>query len=318
MQCISPIPASQDDAGNIVYSSAKASKGLIGFTFPCRRCLACRLNIAREKAVRCLHEAKMHEGNIFLTLTYSDEHLPSDKLYYPDWQNFIQALRQKVYCNAKTKEARNALYIPYMVTGEYGELNKRPHWHALLFNYYPRDARPKYTTHAEQTVHTSATIDSLWKKGNSEFGTVTIDSAGYVARYAAKKLVHGKDHEHDFHPIHKTSSRRAIGRSWIEKYYQHVFDHGFVVLPNGSLCKVPRYYLDWLKKYKPDQWEKYVTGKQQEIIDLATKKQRSEEIQFHSLAMNYKGGKNYPNKRRQVELLILDQKFQQLQKELKL
>ena len=84
------------------------------------------------------------------------------------------------------------------------------------------------------------TFNLYFTINNFEFGSVTLESAGYVARYAAKKLAHGKDDEHDYHPIHRTSCKRAIGRSWIEKYYQHTFDHGLVVLPNGQKSKIPR------------------------------------------------------------------------------
>ena len=45
----------------------------------------------------------------------------------------------------------------------------------------------------------------------------------------------------------------------VDKYEEnkHTFDHGFVVLPNGQKSKIPRYYVDWLKKNHPEKWEKY-------------------------------------------------------------
>lgn len=319
MRCISPILASQNDAGDIVYSSTKASRGLIGFQLECRRCLPCRLNLAREKAVRALHEAKMHEDNIFLTLTYDPENLKSKRLQYPDFQKFIKSLRERTHRDKKRSiKISDQLYMPYMVTGEYGEENKRPHWHAILFNYSPKDKKYLRTTKDKQTVYTSQEISQFWPHGFLEFGSVTFESAGYVARYAAKKLVHGRDQDHDYHPIHKTSSRRAIGRSWIEQYYQHTFDHGHIVLPNGQTSKIPRYYTDWLRKYHPATWETYVTGKQLEIIEKATNAERKKEIEFLSLAMSYKGGKKYPLKPYQVEEKILQSKFKRLQEELKL
>ena len=78
MECIRPIKAGFDRAGDITYSIRKFSKELEPFQFPCRKCLACRLNIAREKAIRAVHESKIHEGNIFLTLTYNEENLPKN------------------------------------------------------------------------------------------------------------------------------------------------------------------------------------------------------------------------------------------------
>ena len=288
MQCIRPIKATQNSSGDIVYSSNKGIPGLVGFQFECRKCLPCRLNIAREKAVRAIHEAKMHEDNIFLTLTYDDDSLASQKLVYSDFQKFMKALRYK---NPNS-------YIPYMVTGEYGGPPKilsngyitkghRPHWHAILFNYRPKDAMPKYTTDLGHPVWKSDEIHDIWKNGECEFGSVTLESAGYLARYATKKLIHGKDEEHDYHPIHKTSSRRAIGRSWIEKYWKHTFENGFIVLPNGQQSKIPRYYVDWLKKHRESDWLKYVTGDNKiKITQNAEKKARKEELDYLTTLFN--------------------------------
>lgn len=319
MRCIRPLKASQNSNGDIVYSSKEAIPGLVPFEFECRKCLPCRLNIAREKAVRAYHEAQMHEGNIFLTLTYDDANLASQKLVYSDFQLFMKSLREKVTRNIKDKSLRDQLYIPYMVTGEYGELHKRPHWHACIFNYWPSDAQFKYQSDRGDRVWTSETINKLWKRGNAEFGSLTIDSAGYVARYAAKKLVHGKDQEHDYHPIHKTSARRAIGRSWIEKYWKHTFENGFVVLPNGEKSKIPRYYVDWFKKEHPEKYDKYAMGIREEIIDKAAKKARKEEIEYQSQLLTRTGRRAYDLKTRsEVKYRILERKFKRLQENLKL
>jgi alpha-galactosidase/6-phospho-beta-glucosidase family protein len=276
------------------------------------------LNIAREKAVRSFHEAKCHEDNIFLTLTYDDEHLESSKLIYEHFQKFMKSLRERVTRGIETKELRDEKYIPYMVTGEYGEVNKRPHWHAILFNYRPEDAKYKYTTDLGENVYESEIIDSIWKKGNAEFGTVTMESAGYVARYAAKKLVHGRDEDHDYHPIHKTSCKRAIGRSWIEKYWKHTFQNGFIVLPNGEKCRIPRYYVDWLKEHRFNDYVKYVNGPQQEAINYAEKEKRKEEMEFISSVINKRPCTPYPITMNEMKLRILKSKFKELQKELKL
>lgn len=329
MECISPLKASQDSEGNIVYNSRKALPGLIGFQFECRKCLPCRLNQAREKAVRCYHESKMHGDSIFLTLTYDDEHLKSPKLQYIDFQLFMKSLREYVSRGITTKEGKDAVKISFMVTGEYGEKNKRPHWHALLFNYRPTDQKFKYQTEQGENVFTSETLEKIWKKGNLEYGSLTMDSANYVARYAAKKLVHGKDQEHDFHPIHKTSSRYGIGKPWIEKYWKHTFENGFVVLPNGQMCKIPRYYQDWIKartdpshkEYKEeyvDTYYNYLTKVKEEIALKSSMKARKEELEHLSMILNRKGGSPYPKSRKQVKLTILNSKFKRLQEKLKI
>lgn len=314
MQCIKPLKASFDENGNITFSKKQADPQYVPFAFSCRKCLPCRLNIAREKAIRCYHESKMHADNIFLTLTYDDAHLESPWLIYSHFQTFMKDLRSHV----AYKNPLNGP-IPVMVTGEYGEKNKRPHWHALLFNYAPPDSEKKYLTDLDEQVYTSKTLSEIWDRGALEFGSVTLESAGYVARYAAKKLVHGPDQLHDYHPLHKTSSKNALGRSWIEKYYKHTFENGFIVLPNGQMAKIPRYYEDWFKKHRPfEEWYRYVTQIKPKIAALSEAKARKDELDYMSSIWNRALGAPYPLTRSQVKETILKSKFKQLQERLKL
>lgn len=312
MHCINPIKAGYTVTGDLTYNTKLVSKELEGIQFECRKCLPCRLNIAREKALRCIHEASTHEENIFLTLTYSDEHLLSPKLQYKDWQDFAKRLR-------KTTSNK----ITYMVTGEYGDKNKRPHWHAIIFNYRPPDAKYYLSTDRGDKIHTSSLIDELWSKNDptttpSQIGEVTIDSAGYVARYAAKKLTHGLDGTHDYNPLHKTSSKRAIGRTWIEQNYKHAFENGYCVLQNGQITKIPRYYVDWAKIHQPKYWEYYVTQVRPTIHQKTLAQARKEELEYLSNAMNYTGDAKYPLTRAKVKETILKSKFKRLQERLKL
>lgn len=317
MRCIRPLKAGYDVAGSLTFSNKLADQSVVGFEFECRKCLPCRLNIAREKAVRAYHESRMHEDSIFLTLTYDDDHLQSPRLMYPDFQAFMKRLREKVN-RGLDKDHPSFKKIPVMVTGEYGDKTKRPHWHALIFNYRPNDLVHHYTTDYGDRVWTSTELTALWGNGHCEFGNITMDSASYVARYAAKKLTHGKDQEHDYHPIHKTSSRNAIGRSWIERYFKHTFENGFVVLPNGEKSKIPRYYVDWAKVHQFDIWKKYVTEVRPTLIKAAEKQARKEEIEFLSNTVTYKGGADFPLRRSLVNERILKQKFKRLQEHLKL
>ena len=311
MRCIRPIQAGLDRSGNLTFNRKLYKAQYL--ELECRKCLPCRLNIAREKAIRAVHEAKMHESNIFLTLTYSDEHMTSDRLQYRDFQNFMKKLR-------KTTDRK----LPYIVTGEYGEKTKRPHWHAIIFNYDVKDPVYRRKTETGDKIYSSNQIDKIWGKNDplhcpSEIGDVTIDSAGYVCRYAAKKLVHGQDQDHDYHPIHKTSSKYGIGRPWIEKYHKHTFENGFVLLRNGTKCKIPRYYCDWYKKNYPEKFEIYANTIRQSAIDKAIINQRKEDIEYFTQYYDKYHGKNpLPISRPKVKETILKSKFKQLQERLKL
>ena len=315
MECIRPIKAGFVRSGDITYSIRKFSKELEPFAFPCRKCLACRLNIAREKAIRAVHESKIHNDNIFLTLTYDNDHLPKDgKLNYLDFQLFMKSLREKINRNIKNKE--NKIHVSYMVTGEYGDKTKRPHWHAIIFNYRPTDAKYKYSSDHGEDVFTSTEIRDLWNRGNIEFGSVTMDSAGYVARYAAKKLTHGQDQEHEYHPIHKTSSKHAIGKKWIEKYYKDVFSKGYIILPDGQKAGIPRYYVDWHKKHHLDDHLVFLETIKQQAVTRAKEQAQADELEFKKQCDQATGG--IALKTKQVKMTILKQKFKLLQERLKL
>lgn len=318
MQCINPLPAYFDRLGNIVHSPKQADRSISGFQLECRKCLPCRINSGRELAIRAMHEAQMHKNNIFLTLTYNDENLKSPKLQYLDFQLFMKSLLEKRCRDITDPELKRKLSIPFMVTGEYGDKNQRPHWHAILFNYAPLDPKPERTTDLDHNVFTSEELSNLWGKGRIEYGSVTLESASYVARYAAKKLIHGPDDSHDYHPVHHRSKQHAIGKSWISKYWKFTFENGYVTLPNGQKAKIPRYYSDWLKKNQPTQWEDYVTKLRHENTIKALKKSRDEEIQYLTELMNRNNGSPrliHPNK---MKLTILNQKFKRLQEKLKL
>lgn len=311
MRCTFPISAGFRADGSITFSAKEWHKEQDSFKVPCGKCLQCRLDQAREKAIRCVHEAKMHEKNSFITLTYDDEHLESPRLIYSHWQDFMKKLRHE------TLEK-----LSYLVTGEYGEKNKRPHWHAIIFGWCPSDGKPDSVSNRGDQTFTSATLDSLWQKGRSNFGEVTFESAGYCARYAAKKLVHGKDSEHDFHPISRMSSGRAIGRSWLEKYYwSDCFAHGEINLPGGrGKCSIPRYYERWLQKHHPHLWLRYVTEAKAKKIREGRDRSRTEFMdQLNSRCARSARGNYLPQLTpTEVKTKILESKFKLLQDNLKL
>ena len=78
MPCYEPLKASLvvDANGKRSLSFDKNSQGK-GLSLPCGRCIGCRLERARQWAVRIMHESKMHDTNCFLTLTYSRQSFKS-------------------------------------------------------------------------------------------------------------------------------------------------------------------------------------------------------------------------------------------------
>ena len=101
MPCVSPLDGwfSRRPGANgkpvVVFNGSEADRGS-PVTVPCGQCIGCRLEYARSWAVRCMHEASMHEENCFVTLTYDDDKLPSGgSLKKKDCQDFVKRLRSR-------------------------------------------------------------------------------------------------------------------------------------------------------------------------------------------------------------------------------
>lgn len=204
---------------------------------PCGKCIGCRLEQSRQWAVRCSHEATLHEKNSFLTLTYDNFNLdPSGSLNKTDIQLFFKRLRKYL--------EEYDIKIRYFQCGEYGELHQRPHHHVILFGYdFP--GRNLYSMSNGFPLYTSKTLSDLWPFGMHTIGDVTFESSAYVARYVLKKIEHEGSDKHDDGRLkeYTTMSRRpGIGNAWIKKYANDVYPHDYVVIRNGIKCRPPAYY----------------------------------------------------------------------------
>lgn len=218
---------------------------------PCGKCIGCKLEYSRQWAVRCTHEAQMHDNNIFITLTYDEKHLPENgSLDKTHFTNFMKRLRQYAIRNKKFKKATRKKFhkdfdkIRYFQCGEYGDQTKRPHHHACLFDI---DFHDKYIwrTHGKIRYYRSPTLEKIWTFGNSEIGDVTFESAAYTARYITKKIT-GPDADKHYKgkkPEYCTMSLKpGLGKEWYEKYGEtDVIPNDFIIIRNRQ-SKVPKYY----------------------------------------------------------------------------
>lgn len=219
----------------------------------CGQCIGCRLERSRQWAVRCLHENQMHESSSFITLTYDDEHLPVDhSLSYRDFQLFMKRLR-KHFGQQFLERGRSTNSVRFFMCGEYGELTKRPHFHACLFGLDFDDKEFYKSLPSGSRLYTSAILEKLWPFGFSSIGDVTFESAAYVARYVVKKITGPRAHEHysfttvDGEVVQRVpefthmSLKPGIGATWFAKYGGEVFPRDEVVV-RGIRMKPPKYY----------------------------------------------------------------------------
>lgn len=237
MPCYYPLHAfkgkSKDSSKTlIVFSRPDSWKGE-RIDLPCGQCSGCKLERARQWALRCMHESSLYEENSFLTLTYNDDNLPEGgSLVLSHFQNFMKRLRKSV---KKT--------VRFLHCGEYGELNARPHYHCLLFNHGFPD-RKLYTERNGIRLYVSDALSKLWPFGFSTIGDVTFESASYVARYSLKKVTgySAEAHYGSRKPEYITMSRRpGIGKGWYEKFKTDVYPRDRVIV-RGFPSRPPRFY----------------------------------------------------------------------------
>lgn len=246
---------------------------------PCGQCIGCRLEHSRQWAIRCVHEASMYKQNAFITLTYNKEKLPEGgTLVKKHFQDFMKRLRKKY-------EPRK---IRFYQCGEYGNvyddggniipgLLGRPHYHACLFNIDFEDKK-LWKFRDGIPLYRSATLESLWKLGYSTTGSVTFESAAYVARYVAKKITgerketikeNGLKHYEKvdeetglitpvLEEYTNMSRKPGLGRGFYEQYKNtDIIPHDTITL-RGKVLKVPKYYTTILEQ---EDEHKYLTLK---------------------------------------------------------
>lgn len=193
--------------------------------------------------MRCLHEAKCHTSNSFVTLTYDDGHLPEDgSLDRRHFRYFMDRLRKHVGYSK----------VRYFHCGEYGDRSGRPHYHALLFGYRPADAR-RAAGGSDKPYWRSVELEELWGLGRVLGGEVEFESAAYVARYVTKKVTgpRAKEHYGGREPEYATMSRRpGIGKVWFEQFANDVYPADEVV-SRGFPARPPRFYDKLLESVDP-------------------------------------------------------------------
>lgn len=144
---------------------------------PCGHCVSCRMSYARKWSERCIMEAFCHEKNSFLTLTLDDEHLAVHKEII-NGKEVVVGHGESVridYLQKFFKRLRRSLGFPvrYFACGEYGSLNGRPHYHIILFGFYPDDIELVKVNALGDKVYQSKFLNSLWKFGHIYIGDVT-------------------------------------------------------------------------------------------------------------------------------------------------
>lgn len=237
--------------------------------FPCGHCLSCRIGKAREWSARLLHELPFWSSSVFVTLTYEDTYLPTNRsLRKRDLQLFFKRLRKSL----------NGRKIKYFACGEYGSKTQRPHYHAIIFGLGQDEESKELVKNAWRYCQWSQFQDS------KAFGSVTYDSCRYVSDYIFKKYNGVKaDEEYLTKGLEvpfKVSSQ-GLGLRYCLADCANLRANGCFTL-RGVRMGLPRYYVDKLgiklesqDEVRYQQWKHYAEKKNIPLCDVAELKERS-------------------------------------------
>lgn len=218
MRCITPLTVKNSRYDKMPWLQSHVE-------VPCGKCPACRHRRAAAWSFRLLQQERGCASAYFVTLTYSTDNLPiSDyglmTLCPSHVTDFFKRLRY--YDESKS--------IKYFLCGEYGTVNKRPHYHCIIFN-----------CDADNLV-------KAWDKGHLDIGTVTGASINYTCGYMDKPFDVEKGSDFDDRVPEFQRMSKGLGVSYLTKdmvdWYKADLTRLYVVLPGGEKWPMPRYFRD--------------------------------------------------------------------------
>ena len=231
----------------------------VGGVVGCGRCRHCRVKKKSEKSARLFFEGKTHHETLFVTLTYNDRFLPrqytnpitgelfesqTGVLNPRDTRLFVLRLT-----SALKRMHGRSLKFRYYYVGEYGEKERRPHYHFILFGLNQRihESIIRYCWSHPRTKEPYCDYDLLDIQVPRDEWHVS----QYVANYMLKKT---ELLEADAHKTPEFSrSSKGIGLPYVEdlfmalttpsalEYIQRHADIPRKVTVNGKNLPIDRY-----------------------------------------------------------------------------
>lgn len=264
----------------------------------CGKCEICRTDKSKEWATKAYCESKCWKNKTFLTLTYDNYNLPKDrKLRRSDLQGFWKKLRYHINKSTKKEpfgrfpgckfeelpsnpledmfgfnsKRKNKKPIRYINCGEYGPKTKRPHYHAVIFNFKPDDLRKYSRDRRGYWLYTSAKINKIWGKGFVIIGRGTTETAAYVARYTTKKYSRTEEEQKKMKEKKQQEYISASSWGFIGYYYWINFKEkikkaaGILMKTKKGvhLAKIPKAMIKKWKDENYEEWEEYDFNKQE-------------------------------------------------------
>lgn len=221
---------------------------------PCGKCPPCKMRRVNQWVFRLMQEEKISSNAHFVTLTYDTSTVPISEngfmtLDKSDLQKFFKRLRK--LCPDEN--------IKYYAVGEYGTNNKRPHYHAIVYNV------PDSNLYAKAWSIHNVQIGSI------HVGRVTSDSVAYTMKYIDKanfRKKHGRD---DRVPEFPVMSKR-LGDNYITdatvKYHKEHLDVNCIIKRGGERIAMPRYYREKILSSDEKKQQRQIIKNAVHVIEI--------------------------------------------------
>lgn len=207
---------------------------------PCGRCPACLANRQRAFMFRLDQEKDNSKFYFWLTLTYSDDHVPTlddgEMCFSKDHcREFFEKLRKRY--------AKDGHTFKHFLVSEYGpESTHRPHYHCLLMVYNSYKPSMNFLVRKEMR---DFILHDGWKYGHVQEKAYHGGVLKYLTKYCCKPELIGE--KHTMKPF--TLISRGIGLSLLdripEEHKRQMIDRlDFTYSYNGGKIQLPRYYVD--------------------------------------------------------------------------
>lgn len=245
--------------------------------YPCGRCPNCRDLTRMQMAARFLLEKAQHPeyDSFFFALTYDESNVDFSRPFV------------KTHIDKFLQDVRNGLRgggtFRYILVSEYGDLDRRPHYHFIVLTTRKFPTKGVYRLASGHQVRQNEFVELVrrsWPYGFvDDGGTPTAAAVMYTVGYALKEDDFSMDHEEELRalrwcsqhhvkpprklrnlkpyiPFRRFSLRPGIGldRETVSWVYRYMYNDGVnfrfsIDLGSGFVVPVPGVYLDKFAYY---------------------------------------------------------------------
>ena len=287
--CMSPLQIYWDRAEHKYNYNAKEPDLYNYVIVPCGKCPDCKQKWRTQLAQRVRYELLNYNYNevCFLTLTANDENIdnvfPNGSLDHAYFQRFMKRLRRTLeYHGFKGK-------IKYLIAGEYGEKNGRPHFHMILFGYKPSDLKYFYKSKKGYNCYKSKFLENIWGAGFVDVGDVNEHTAPYMVKYITKFgeiksdefIVNGKNVRKPYIVYPK----KILGLDYFLANIEQILSNGYILDTRGKKLGIPRSYLKFCEKNDSDPFIMLLYQQYRENVEELIKESNKELM--HKFNLHY-------------------------------